>query len=98
MSFNAIRENKILVNISESTVFCLLWPIIGYTIIGVYCQSLIIVLAVRLKPKSPFIVKTGNNGGARTLKKLRTLKGDYWIKQWFSSIASHLKMGTTLKG
>ena len=42
-------------------------------------------------------------GLARTLKKLRTpkgdyLKGDYWIKQWFSSIASLFKMGTSLKG
>ena len=28
------------------------------------------------------------NSVARTLKKLRTSKGDYWIKQRFSSIAS----------
>ena len=26
------------------------------------------------------------NGVARTLKKLRTLKGDYWVNQWFSSM------------
>ena len=32
------------------------------------------------------------------LKKLRTSKGNYWIKQWFSSIASLFKMGTSLKG
>ena len=32
------------------------------------------------------------------LKKLRTSKGDYWIKQRFSSIASLSKMGTSLKG
>ena len=38
------------------------------------------------------------NGVARTLKKLRTPKGDYWIKQRFSSIGSLFKMGTSLKG
>ena len=37
-------------------------------------------------------------GVARTLKKLRTSKLDYWIKQLFSSIASLFKMGTSLKG
>ena len=37
-------------------------------------------------------------GVARTLKRLRTSKGDYWIKQWFSSIASLFKMGTSLRG
>ena len=31
---------------------------------------------------------------ARTLKKLQTLKGDYWIKQCFSSSVSLFKMGT----
>ena len=35
---------------------------------------------------------------SRALKKLRTPKGDYWIKQWFSSIASLFKMGIFLKG
>ena len=39
-----------------------------------------------------------SNGVARALKKLHTSKGDYWIKQWFSSIASLFKMGTSLKG
>ena len=34
----------------------------------------------------------------KTLKKLRTSKGDYEIKQWFSSIAPLFKMGTSLKG
>ena len=38
------------------------------------------------------------NGIARTLKKLRTSKGDYWIKQRLSSIASLFKMETSLKG
>ena len=38
------------------------------------------------------------NGVIRTLKNLRTSKGDYVIKQWFSSIAPLLKMGTSLKG
>ena len=38
------------------------------------------------------------NGVAGTLKKIRTSKGDYWIKQCFSPIASLFKMGTSLKG
>ena len=38
------------------------------------------------------------NGVARTLKKVRTSKGDYRVKQWFSSVASLFKMGTSLKG
>ena len=38
------------------------------------------------------------NSVARTLRKLRTSKGDYWIKQLFSSTASLLKMETSLKG
>ena len=37
------------------------------------------------------------NAVARRLKRLRTPKGDYWIKQWFSSIVSLFKMGTSLK-
>ena len=39
-----------------------------------------------------------SNGEARTLKKLRTSKGDYSIKHWFSTISSLFKMGTSLKG
>ena len=39
-----------------------------------------------------------SNGVAGTLKKLPTSKGDYWIKQWFFSIASLFKMGTSLTG
>ena len=35
---------------------------------------------------------------ARKLEKLRTSKGDYLLKQWFSSIASLFKMGTSLVG
>ena len=38
------------------------------------------------------------NGVARMQKKLRTSEGDYWIKQWFFSIVSLFKMGTSLKG
>ena len=38
------------------------------------------------------------NGVARTMKKLCTSKGDYWNKQWFSSIASLYKLGHSLKG
>ena len=39
-----------------------------------------------------------SNGIAKMLNKLHTSKGDYWIKQWFSSIGSLFKMGTSLKG
>ena len=39
-----------------------------------------------------------SNGVARTLKTLRTSKGDYCIKQCFSTITSLFKMGTALKG
>ena len=38
-----------------------------------------------------------DKGAARTLKKLRTSKGHYWIKQSFSSIAPLFKMGNSLK-
>ena len=38
------------------------------------------------------------NGVARMLKMLRTSIEDYWIKQWVSSIAPLLKVGTSLKG
>ena len=40
----------------------------------------------------------GFNGVARTLKKVHISKGDYWIKQLFSSIMFLFKMGTSLKG
>ena len=36
------------------------------------------------------------NGEARTLKKLRTSKGDYWMQR-FSSIAPLYKMGTSYR-
>ena len=43
--------------------------------------------------------KIVGNGVARTLfVKLRTSKGDDWIKQRFSSIACLFIMGTSLKG
>ena len=38
------------------------------------------------------------NGVARTLKKLSTLKEDYWIKQRCSLIVSLFKMGASLEG
>ena len=41
---------------------------------------------------------TASNGIARMLKKLHTTKGDYWIKQLFSSSASLFIMGASLKG
>ena len=39
-----------------------------------------------------------SNGKARKLKKLSTSKGEYCIKQGFSTITSLFKMGTSLKG
>ena len=42
-------------------------------------------------------ISVQGNGVARTLKKLRTPKGDYWIKQSFSSIAPILKWKLPLK-
>ena len=41
---------------------------------------------------------TRTSGVARTLKKLRTSKGDYCIKQRLSKITSLFKMGIPLKG
>ena len=38
------------------------------------------------------------NGVARTLKKLRTSKGDYCIELLFSTVTFLFKMGTFLKG
>ena len=38
-----------------------------------------------------------SNGVARTLKKIHTSKGDYWIKQLFSLIAPLFKLGTSFK-
>ena len=35
--------------------------------------------------------------GTNRLKRLCTSKGDYWIKQCFSSIAYLFKVGTSLK-
>ena len=37
------------------------------------------------------------SGVARTPKNLSTSKGDYWIKQWFSSIAPLFEMGLLFK-
>ena len=34
---------------------------------------------------------------SQNAEKLRTPRGDYWIKQWFSSIAPHFKMGNSFK-
>ena len=39
-----------------------------------------------------------NMDGARRLKYVLTSKGGYLNKQWFSSVVSLFKMGTTLKG
>ena len=43
------------------------------------------------------LLSSSNNGVARTLKKLRTSKGDYLIKQLLSSIASLFKWELLLK-
>ena len=37
------------------------------------------------------------NGVAKTMKKLRISKGDYWIKQWVSTVASLFKCERLLK-
>ena len=34
---------------------------------------------------------------SQNTEKLHTLKGDYWIKQWLSSIAPLFQMGIALK-
>ena len=39
-----------------------------------------------------------SSGVARTPKNILTLKGDYWMGQWFSSIAPLFEMGTSIKG
>ena len=54
----------------------------------VFCNAVLCVL-------SSFVIIS--KGEARTLKKLRTSKRDYFIKQWFSTITSLFKMGTSLK-
>ena len=51
-------------------------------------------LMFQIRRKNPLV----NNDVARTRKKLRTSKGDYPIKQRFSSLVSLFKMGTPLKG
>ena len=43
-------------------------------------------------------IKGMNQWRSQNAEKLRTSKGDYWIKQWFSPIASLFKMETALKG
>ena len=55
-------------------------------------QQLLIARSLRGKRGYP------DNGVARTLQKLRTSKGDYCIKQLFSTITPLFKMGTALKG
>ena len=53
---------------------------------------------LRSTPNLSIIIMWLSNGVARTQKKLRTSKGGYWIKQWFSKIASLFIMETSLKG
>ena len=48
-------------------------------------------------PEGWTLTVTWQYGVARTLKKMRTSKGDYWIKQWFSSIAPFSKWVPLLK-
>ena len=38
------------------------------------------------------------SGVARTLKKVRTSKGDYWISRGSLPLRPFFKMGTSLKG
>ena len=48
--------------------------------------------------KTFFFLKNNHKQGcSQNAEKLRTSKGDYLIKQWFSSIVSLFKMGTSLK-
>ena len=55
-------------------------------------QRCVLAVVVHFKDVSETI------GVARTLKKIRTPKGDYCIKQWFSTLTSLFEMGTSLKG
>ena len=48
--------------------------------------------------RSLYCVSMYSNGIARTLKRLRTSKGDYWINKRFSLIVSLFKMRSSLKG
>ena len=41
---------------------------------------------------------TGMINSSQNAKKLSTSKGDYWIKQNFTSNCAHFQMGTSLKG
>ena len=56
------------------------------------------VATVVVCPKVSILLLLFANGIARTLKKLNTSKEDYWIRQWFSSIASLFKIGISPKG
>ena len=54
-----------------------------------YVEIIQLILGVTDKTKYQSFIHAdikyiGHNGVARTLKKLRTSKGDCWIKQWFS--------------
>ena len=40
----------------------------------------------------------GSQWCSQNAKKLRTSKGDYWNKQWFSLTAILFKIGTSLQG
>ena len=71
----------------------LTWHIGGHTGTLWYAE----VFTIRTIP-TLLLVRYKDNGVARTLKKVRTSKGDYWIKKWFSSISSLFKMRTFLKG
>ena len=67
-------------------------------ILSQYMKNLIWYLSHRRAFKAQTSQRIRSNSVARSLKKLRTSKGDYWIKHWFSSIAPLFKMETSLKG
>ena len=75
------------ITIGLNGVICKLLLIIKIIIMTIIIRLIIILLMITLI-----------NGVASIKKTIRTSKGDYWIKQWFNSIASLFIIGTSLKG
>ena len=50
-----------------------------------------------LRDKATGLKRTLYNGVARTLKKIRTSNGDYWVKQWFHQLRPFSKWELLLK-
>ena len=93
-SFITSRPGQTLQNaVSDQGLYCLLTE----CLIKIWGKK-------RKKKKHPTTLKTGIDWSkwysweipksvARTLKKLRTSKGDYLVKQWLSSVVPLFKMG-----